>query len=602
MISPRLIIPLVLVPMAWAGCASDRASFNTDTGDLGNVDAGDIDAGCTGVVCSRDLQAILDCDGNVVEKCAADKACGKGKCVAPCEAAALNEGSVGCSFVVPKPNPYLSYAGACTAIFVANNWTSPATIRLEYKGEERSVEDAVWVPYADTDGIVKHQKLDGPIPPGGGAVVFLSSDPVLEAASLGCPAGVKRVLENEEGVYSTGFGQVVFAHADVPVSIYSIYPYGGAATYVPSATLLLPTTSLRTNYIAMSTWGGKGDSFALPDRPFSQEHFALQFGKPTLQIVATADDTSVELVPTVAIAGGNGVAPGLPKEVARYTLQRGEFVQLAQDSELVGSVIESSKPVALFGGHHCANIPGNAGQCDTDNEQLLPISAWGNEYAVVPAPNRLDWVSQGASVERDPGIIRIVGAVDGTTLSYDPAPPDGAPGTLEAGQHARFVAGSPFVVRSQDERHPFQVTSHMVGCMVSSTQVGDPEMVVVVPSAQWLDSYVFFSDSTYSFSAVVVTRRKDKGKFHDVTLDCAGPLTGWKPINAEYESTRVELSRLGKPVPYPTGECNDGAHRIESAGPFAITVWGVGTRASYAYAGGMGLRTITDVHVPAVVH
>ena len=66
---------------------------------------GPIPPGGGAVVCSRDLHAILDCDGNIVEECGSDKACGKGKCVAPCEAAALNEGSVGCSFVVPKQNP-----------------------------------------------------------------------------------------------------------------------------------------------------------------------------------------------------------------------------------------------------------------------------------------------------------------------------------------------------------------------------------------------------------------------------------------------------------------------------------------------------------------
>ncbi|MDF2693237.1 MAG: hypothetical protein K0S65_1620, partial [Labilithrix sp.] len=572
-------------------------------GNFGNVDAGDIDAGCTGVVCSRDLHAILDCDGNIVEECGADKACGKGKCVAPCEAAALNEGSVGCSFVVPKQNPIEMYRGSCAAVFVANNWTSPATIRLEYKGEEPSLEDAVWVPYADKDGSVKHRKLDGPIPPGGGAVVFLSSEINTDNRTwIGCPLGAKRVFDKAEGAYSTGFGHVVFAHADVPVSMYSIYPYGGAQSHYPSATLLLPTTSFRTNYIAMSTWGGKGDSFTLPDRPMSEEYPGVQVGTPTLQIVASEDDTSVELLPTVKIVGGNGVAPGEPKEVARYTLQRGEFLQLAQPSELVGSVIESSKPVGLFGGNLCVDVPSNAIACDTDNEQLPPMSAWGNEYAVVPAPNRVDWASQGASIERDPGILRIVGAADGTTLSYEPYPPEGAPDTLESGQHARFVAGSPFVVRSQDESHPFHVTSLMTGAIVSSSGLGDPEMVVVVPPAQWLDSYVFFSDSTYQLSAVVVTRRKDKGQFHDVTLDCAGPLTGWKPINADYESTRVELSRYGKPVPYATGECSDGAHRIQSTGPFTITVWGVSAWASYAYAGGMGLRTLSDVHVPAVVH
>ena len=165
----RPIIPLLLlVPIGWAGCSSDRGEFQTRPGELGDVDAGDPDAGCAGVVCARDLHSVLDCHGNVVETCAADKACGNGKCIAPCEAAALNEGSMGCSFVVPKQNSGDQRSKSCAALFVANNWTTPATLRLEYEGQQRSLDGAVWVPRVK-DGVIEHEPLDGPIPPGGGA-------------------------------------------------------------------------------------------------------------------------------------------------------------------------------------------------------------------------------------------------------------------------------------------------------------------------------------------------------------------------------------------------------------------------------------------------
>lgn len=598
----RPIIPvLLLVPIGWAGCSSDRGTFETEPGQLGEGDAGERDAGCTGVVCSRDLHSVLDCYGNLVETCAADKACGNGKCVAPCEAAALNEGSVGCSFVVPKQNSASQWSKSCTAIFVANTWTTPATLRLEYEGQERPLDGAVWVPRVK-DGVLEHQKLEGAIPAGGGAVVFVSSEPNPDNEYwIGCPEGVKPVFEKEGTIPSTGVGSLAFAHADVPVSMYSIYPYGGASTFVPSATLLLPTTSFRKNYIAVSTWGGRGDSFALPGRPFS-EHAAIGAGAPTLQIVATEDDTAIDFLPTVDVVGGGDIPRSARNEVARYTLQRGQVIQLTQISELAGSVIEANKPVGVFGGHSCVNVPSNARACDVDNEQLPPVSAWGSEYAVVPAPNRLEWQSQEASVERDLGVIRVVGAVDGTALTYEPYTPEGAPATLASGQLVRFATASPFVIRSQDTEHPFYVATVMAGCDMSTTGLGDPETAVAVPTAQWLDSYMFFADFTYDLSAVAVTRRKVNGQFQDVTLDCAGALTGWRPIAADYEWTLVELSRYGRAVPYPTGSCTDGAHRIQSPGPFAITAWGIGPAASYGYAGGTGLRTITEVHVPAVVH
>lgn len=599
---PRAILPLLLlVPVGWAGCSSDRGAIDDGSKSFGNIDGGeDVDAGCTGVVCSRDLHSVLDCHGNVVEACAADMACGHGKCIAPCDAAAANEGSVGCSFMVPAQNSGSQWYGDCAALFVANNWTSPANLRLELKGQERSIDGAVWVPYVD-GGIVKHRRLDGPIPPGSGAVVFLSGGPARDDEYWqGCPEGVEPVLDAEEMIPSTGIGHVVLAQADAPVSMYSIYPYGGASTFFPSATLLLPTTSFRKNYIAVSTWGGKGDNFTLPGRPLST-YPANQAGIPTLQIVAIEDATAIDFLPTADVVGGGKIPSSSRNEVVRYTLQRGEVLQLSQHQELVGSVIEATKPVGLFGGHSCVNVPSNARACDVDNEQILPVSSWGHEYAVLPAPNRLEWRSQGQNAERDLGVVRIVGAVNGTTLTYEPYVPEGAPATLESGQSARFATGSPFVVRSQDGGHPFFVSTVMTGANMSSTGLGDPETVVAVPTAQWLDSYVFFADFTYDLSAVFVTRRKTSGSFHDVTLDCAGALTGWKSFGTDYEWTYAELSRDGQAVSFPAGTCTDGAHRIHSEGPFSINVWGIGPYASYGYPGGAGLRTITDVHVPAVV-
>ncbi len=592
---------LVLVSAGWVGCSSDRGSFVSAPREFGDPDAGleAVDAGCTGVVCSRDLRSVRDCDGNVVKECEADKACGNGACVTPCNAAAINEGSVGCSFAIPGQNSTVDGRGSCAAFFVANNWTSPATLHLEYDGQELSLADAVWVPVVE-DGVLRHEKLDGPIPPGGAAVVFLSNEDTGVPYWIACPRGVKPIFDKEQAVYGTGIGHAVLASADVPVSMYSIFPYGGARSNYPSATLLLPTTSFRKNYVVAGLWGGRDDLFGTNMLPNSGG--LPSAGAPTLQIVATEDDTSVDILPPVDIVGGRGLHPSPRNVVANYKLKRGEVMQLTQHRELVGSVVETSKPVGVFAGVTCVQVPSDIGYCDIENKQIPPLSAWGHEYAVLPAPNRIAWVSKDKESERDWSVIRMVGAVDGTELVYEPGPPDGAPATLQSGQLARFFSYEPFVVRSQDSAHPFYVASLMTGAGASATMLGDPETAIAVPTDQWLDSYLFYSDATYPFSSVFVTRRRVDGGFHDVTLDCAGPLTGWKAFGADYEWTYARLTHAGKAVAYDGSSCTDGAHRIQSGGPFSMTVWGIGVTASYAYPGGAGLRPISDVHVPAVVH
>jgi hypothetical protein len=161
-------------------------------------------------------------------------------------------------------------------------------------------------------------------------------------------------------------------------------------------------------------------------------------------------------------------------------------------------------------------------------------------------------------------------------------------------------SSTPFVVKSQDAAHPFYFAAHMTGSLynqsLDETSIladifpGDPETVNVVASAQYMSKYVFFTDPTYSNTNLVVVRATGGA---DVTLDCTGgPLTGWKPVGARYEYTRVDLEVAGASV----GGCGNGRHVMSSSAPFGLTVWGWDDSVSYAYPAGASLK-----HVNAVV-
>ena len=78
---------------------------------------------------------------------------------------------------------------------------------------------------------------------------------------------------------------------------------------------------------------------------------------------------------------------------------------------------------------------------------------------------------------------------------------------------------------------------------------------------------------------VFVRKKGSDNQFHDVTLDCAGPLGGWQPVGSagKYEYTRFDLVRHNFA---PQGNCDNGRHEIKSDAPFGITVWGWGTLAT----------------------
>ena len=204
---------------------------------------------------------------------------------------------------------------------------------------------------------------------------------------------------------------------------------------------------------------------------------------------------------------------------------------------------------------------------------------------------------------------RFVGAVDGTTLTYDP-PQAGAPTVLASGQVALYEADAPFVVSSQDDKHPFYLGQYMTGCTkywANSDCRGDPEFVNVVPPQQFLASYIFFTDPTYPTTHLVFVRAKARdGTFKDVELDCAGKLQNWTTFGSgDYQFTRFDLIS-GNFV--KNGTCDNGRHEAKSDGPFGLTIWGWGETGtslysmacSYAYPAGMSVLPINTVTVPPI--
>jgi hypothetical protein len=531
--------------------------------------------------CSADLHQVLDCNENVVTTCPPDQGCGPGGvCIAPCDSAKENKSTIGCDFYSIPPGPETETRGSCFAAMLANTWTSPVTITAEYAGMPLDIASIARTPVGSGASITYQPLTNGQLAPGEIGIVFLSQYPSGDIFWVPCPAGTTAAINNNVVVTGTGYGEAFHITTSAPVVAYDIFPYGGAASFVSSATLLVPTPTWGTNVIA-------ADAYA------TDPNLAFVNGFPHIQIVAAEDGTNVTISPTAAIVGGPGVAGTGQGQPATYSLNRGQMLQFQQDARLAGSPISADKPISVWGGTACMNIPVGNYACDSGHQQLLPVQALGNEYLGVRYRDRI----QGAN-EIVP--YQIIGAVDGTTLTYDPAPPPGAPAGLMSGQLVEFSTSEPFMVRSQDADHPFYMAINMTGAGAvpgNFNNDGDPEFVNIIPPQQYLNHYLFLTDPTYLNTHLVFTRKKGKDNaFHDVMLDCAGILTGWQPIGVggQYEYTRVDLVVGGASV----GGCNNGVHTADSTEPFGLTVWGWDVTVSYGYPAGMSVEPINTVIVP----
>ncbi|NGO40135.1 HYR domain-containing protein [Limisphaera ngatamarikiensis] len=202
----------------------------------------------------------------------------------------------------------------------------------------------------------------------------------------------------------------------------------------------------------------------------------LHAGVPPLNgsqfaIVGTESNTVVTIVPspTTVIK-----TPGVAYTVV---LQPGDVYQLRDTNDapadLTGTLIKATRPVAVFAGHACANVPtANQWYCDTLVEQLLPVNAWGGEYHLAPLASR----SGGSPY-------RVLAAHDGTVVSVNGTPV----ATLNAGESVLRVAAGPARVEAT---RPVLVAHYAASSDWDGNPNADPFMALVQSPRHFTRVYV----------------------------------------------------------------------------------------------------------------
>jgi hypothetical protein len=515
-----------------------------------------------------------------------------------CEAYAESDapGNVGCEFVLPTPPFYMnedvasSYRGPCFAVMVANNSDVSASLTLTRGETSYDALGHARIPNGLGATLTYDPVPADGVPPHQVAILFLSHRPgviTFFGGSLECPAE-PAVLE-DTAADSSDLGVAFELTSDVPISLYDIVPYGGALSYLPSASLIFPSTAWGVNYLALAAHASSMQEWIL--------------------FAAREDATHVSILTSTSSAASATVSVPTPGVTETYTLNRGEYVQLASAgaADYSGAILESDKPVGVYTGDTyltvaTADCP-SGGPQDSTHQQIPPIKALGVEYVGAGIPTRL------ASLQEESVLYRVTGVADGTTLAWEPAAPAGAPASVNRGQVVEFQTRDRFAVSSQDDDHPFSLTQYMSGDITASlggcfdggwycgSGLGDTDWIVLVPPAQFFNSYTFFTDPTYGVTAVALVRVAGESGFADVEIACHGIVDGWTPLGDDgtYEIAHVTLYRGGIDE---VADCETSQHSAWSELPFGLTVWGTDHDASYGYAAGGGAAEINDVEIP----
>jgi hypothetical protein len=299
--------------------------------------------------------------------------------------------------------------------------------------------------------------------------------------------------------------------------------------------LALPTPGLGTKYYVMSYASNR----------YSGSEFA---------VVATQNTTTVTINPTAA---GLTKSAGTPFTVL---LNIGETYQLANpaNADTTGTLVTSDKPVAVFSGHRCTDIPSGKGYCDYLVEQLPDVSIWGKTFHTSLFSGRARYT------------VRVIASQNGTTLTTIPS--GLISGTLNAGQYADVVltGAAEFV-----SNNPVLVAQFMHGYTDDAAAKGDPSMAIVTPAEMGM------TDATFGVYGLAGT-----------TLDYMNIVTETTAIaTLKLDNVAVNaalFTPIGGASIYSVGTVpvTPGAHKLLGTVPFSALVYDYGISwnwVSYAY-------------------
>ncbi len=187
------------------------------------------------------------------------------------------------------------------------------------------------------------------------------------------------------------------------------------------------------------------------------------------------------------------------------TLNRGETYLLRDLAgagfggapDLTGSIITSTKPVAVFGGNRATFIPSQFFAADHLVEQLPPTNTWGRDFVTVPLIT--------GSTRGD--LFRFLAQADATELKINGA----VVATIDRGEfYQQNIVGSAHIVSDKPilvAQYAYSQNYYRTDPGGNATFAGDPLMMIVPPSEQFLASYTV---ATPVESAILGAQRFDR--------------------------------------------------------------------------------------------
>ena len=470
-----------------------------------------------------------------------EEVCFEGECVTGCLASLKEPTYIGCGYwSVDLPqfeDPFGDPRVIPHAVVVANTSSQPATITVETRSGVTLPQPTVDIPAGEVR-TVQFPRLD-----------------------------VENTARTNRSFHLT---------STQPVIAYQFNPLNDVGVASNDASLLLPETSLGTQYFVV-TW------------PSGVAFMGMDPQTAWFTIVGTTPGTTQVSITFAAdvIDGGVPELQGITAGTTRlFELQQWDVLNFESESilfplpptigDLTGTHIAANQKIAVFAGHEEAVIgesppsdpsePGSDSVCCADHleEQLFPVKTWGTNYLAVHSPPRGSEVDYWRVIASQPGTqiltTPIISGLHGRTLGV------GEWVEVESTDSFEIVANRPIMVMQ------FIVSQTALGV---DNVTGDPAMILTVPTQQFRNSYDLLTPADYATDWVTIVRPAGAV----INLDGSTVSATFRPIgDGTYEYAWVEWE--------------PGPHHLDSESDFGVSLFGYDSAVSYGYPGGLNLNEL----------
>ena len=313
-------------------------------------------------------------------------------------------------------------------------------------------------------------------------------------------------------------------------------------------------------------------------------------------IIGTENDTEIILEPSVTIShpfatqtGGRFIAVA-PIQFRTVTIQRFQtFYLQVRGRDISGTRIIANKPISVFSGHECADVPITSEPCDILIEQIAPIDTWGTEAVTIPLRTR------------DADIIKVFASQDSTTVNVTRT--DISSGmvtrnsfTLNRNGHMELTIDDFTLIQSNNPIGVFQFSRSYT---TDNNIMSDPFMLSVPPCEQYRNSYAVATAPFDPSITGTVTGRVAYVNYTNIAVpaeyfDASMITVNSNPIDALNFSVirRADNSIWGYGAQLLLDE---GAQIIRHQDPNAallVTLYGFSNQQSWGCTGGTGLAAV----------